>query len=270
VTQVPKPAVPASAGAPSPAQSPAPVGAMTTVTRRVHGSEKALEVLARFSPFRAVRSLGSLSAEKLKELGFETSTRKLEVNAGAQKHAFVLARVPDLGSAYLKNEQDGQVYLLPADLMSDLENSSSRLIDRRTHAFKAGEFDGVRVQAGGKEREWVVLPSPGGPPGSVKLASKATPDKPDELAKNWHDRIWRLAVTEVLGENEVPTSGEPKAALRIDYLDHGRTRGFLELAKGAANEVFARTENSAGWLRIAGAVDDLIGEAPRVLASGGS
>ncbi len=281
VTRTPKPApaampaTPVSApdgGTAPPASAPngGAVGEMVSTERRVRGADKALEVLARFAPFKAVRSLGVLAPEKLKEIGFETSTRKLEIEAGGAKHAFTLARVPDLGSAYLKKEQDGQVYLLAADLMADLENSSSRLIDRRTHAFKPGEFDGLRIQAGGKERELVVIPNPGGSPTSVKLGSKSAPDRPDELAKNWHDRVWRLAVTEVLGEGEVPPSGEPKSALRIDYLDHGRSKGYLELAKGAGPEVFAKTENSAGWLRISGAVDDLIKEAPRVISGSGS
>jgi len=244
------------------------VGEMTTTERWVKGSERASEVYAQFTPLKATRALGVLPAEKLKELGFETTSRRLEVDADGTKHAFTLARVPELGSAYLKNDKNGQVYLLPSTLVTDLENASMRLVDRRLHAFKAGEFDALVVKAEGKERELVA--SAGPTPQSLKLAPKNAPDKPDELAKNWHDKVWRLVVTEVLGEGETPPTGQPTVGLRVDYLQNGKTKGFLELGKGQGPDVFARTENSAGWMRLHGGAEDLIKEAPRVVSGSGS
>ena len=133
---------------------------------------------------------------------------------------------------------------------------------------RPGDFDAVVVKSDRKEREWTVVPGP--TPQASKLAPKGAPDKSDELAKNWHDKVWRLAVTEVLGQGEVPATGEPTVGLRVEYLSKGAPKGFLELAKGQGPDVFARTENSAGWMRIHGGAEDLMREAPRVISGSGS
>ena len=39
---------------------------------------------------------------------------------------------------------------------------------------------------------------------SAQLASPKTPDKPDQMAKNFHDLIWRSFPMEILGKGELP------------------------------------------------------------------
>jgi hypothetical protein len=110
----------------------------------------------------------------------------------------------------------------------------------------------------------------------IRLAPKETPDKPDQTAKNWHERIWNLFPSEVLGKEEVPPPSPPVTALRVDYSARGRSLGWLEIARAgapptaatstaekqpmASSEIFGRSEFSAGWVKLPGDAANLISE----------
>src|SRR5262249_59081996 len=96
------------------------------------------------------------------------------------------------------------------------------------HGVKAGEFDASSVEAGGKKRDLAVT---GETPAAQKLASAKTPDKPDETAKNWHDKLFRVFPSEVLGKGEKPANGEPQVALKVTYGSKGKQKGFIEVGK---------------------------------------
>ena len=78
--------------------------------------------------------------------------------------------------------------------------------------------------------------------------------------KTWHDRIFSLWPADVLGKGEVPSEGAPRVELRIDYTLRGRRFGFVEIAKmdavattaGAKDALFARSERTLGWFKLAG------------------
>ena len=101
-------------------------------------------------------------------------------------------------------------------------------------------------------------------PQTMKVSAKETPDKQDDLVRNWHDKVWnRLIVTEVLGKGELPRTGEPKVEMKIEYLSRGSSKGFIELAKSGAGDLWARTENTASWVGLHTGTDDVIAEAKK-------
>jgi hypothetical protein len=194
--------------------------------------------------------------------------RRLEVNARGEMHAFTVGTSPMSFSPYLRDERDGRVYLLLGSMVSDLESAQTRMIDRTLHALKPGEWDAFTVEQGGKKREFVLL-TPENPINS-KVAAAASRDKPDDTAKNWQDKASRVAVVDPLGRGEAPKTGEPTIALRIDYSEKGRPVGFMELARGpseksAVQDVYARTEHTAGWVKLSPTADDLVRDAEKLL-----
>ncbi len=235
--------------------------------RELRGNERADALLLRFLPFEAVRALGKLPAEKQKELGLENSLRKLTVTVSGQPHAFTVSNPqPGVVGTYLRDEKDSAVYLLSGSLLSELEPSSQALIDRRLHSFRGPDFDEFVIEYDGTRHAY--LQKDAEIPQTMKVASKQTPDKPDDLVRNWHDKVWnRLIVTEVLGKGELPKTGEPKVELRIDYLSRGSNKGFLELGK-SAGDLWARTENTAGWVGLHTGTDDVIAEARKFTGPG--
>jgi hypothetical protein len=223
--------------------------------REYRGSEAAKQLFDKVSPLRATRALGSLGEEKLKELGLSDTGRKLEISARGGSHGFSLSTSAlGVGSPYLRSEADGKVYLLKGTLVSDLEFASSRLVDRRLHEFKPEDADKVVVSVGEQSRElsWAggKLGVPGGPV--------------DELATNWHEKIWRMGGVEVLGRGEEPPGGAPELQLRVEYRKGARPLGFIELGP-SGSDVYARTEHTAGWVKLHSGAHEILREREKVL-----
>jgi hypothetical protein len=244
----------------------APVAAVTEPPpppRELRANETAEKLFARFAPLRALRALGEMDGKKLDEVGLASTARKLTVTVGGKPQAFSLASPPGgWGTPYLRREEDGRVFLLGPALLPDLENASSRLVDRRLHTFDVGDFDAVVITAGGTSRTFTAS---GKTPGAVALAPEESPDRPDEFARNWHDRVWRLMPLDFLGRGELPPGGEPEVAFRVEYRRGGKPVGELTVAKGQGG-FFARTEHTTGWARLHAGVDALATEAAKVSA----
>ena len=234
--------------------------------RDMKGNDLAEKALQKFAPMRALRSLGKLPPEKLKEMGLDQPKRTLTVvERGGQEHAFKVGNaMPGAGSPYLQGA-DGTVYLVASTVISQLEGASTQLVDRRVHAFKQQEVEGLLVKAGDKQRELVQTM---GDQGAVRVASKKTPDKPDDFARNWADKVWRLMSVEVLGKGETPAAGEPKVEGRLEYLRRGKPLGFVDLARGASGELYLRSEHTAGWVKAHRRADEVLGEIKKVLEPG--
>jgi hypothetical protein len=234
-------------------------------TRETFASDRAEGLFARFSPLEATRALGVLPADKLDELGLVGSARHLEVTVAGQPHRY-LASTPQPGllGTYLQDLTSQQVYLAPSGLLTELDPASEVLVDRRLHTFRLPEVDGLVLTAEGKTA--ALVQSNAEVPATARLARAATPDRPDELARVWHDKVWsRLVVTQVLGRGERPGAGEPKVGLRVDYTQRGSARGFLELGVDPAGGTWARSENTAGWVGVHQGSDELIGEGRKLL-----
>jgi hypothetical protein len=238
-------------------------------TRDLRGNERAEKAWEHFTPFEAVRALGKLSDAKLKELGLDASPKILDLTVAGTAHRFrVNQPTPGFIGTYVIDEPTREVYLLSAGILGEIEPSSTALVDRRLHAFKTVDIDSLSVTLEGQKQDFVI--SDAAIPQTTKIAFKERPDKPDEFAKNWHDKIWnRMIVTDVLGKGELPLKGEPNVVLRIDYFMKGQPKGYLELGKapGALVEVFGRTENTAGWVGLHAGVEELALEAKKLVSN---
>lgn len=262
---------PAAQNAATASTSPAP--AKPKPVRELRGSPESDRLFEKFTPLRSPRAFGVLDANKVKELGLDAAKKKLVVTVRNEKRELVIGQ-PSQGSgeSYLRDTRDGRTYLLPRALLADLQGASHRLIDRRLHAFKMTDVSRLALSAGGKKREFVILGREN--PHGYKVAPAKASDKPDEMARNWHDKMLRLMPVEIYGKDEVPQAGAPSPSVRLEYFDGGKQIGFVELAKvdlppsatpatppppsphgapvsQAKTEYFARTEHTPGWVRLA-------------------
>lgn len=233
--------------------------------RTLLASERADTLIGRFIPFEATRALGRLSKEKLEELGFGGTERTLQVTVAGQTHRFRVAK-PERGliGSYVEDEETRDVYLVQSSIFTELDPASTLLVDRRLHAFRQSDFDAFTVSAGGRSVGFVQKDA--NVPATAKVARASQPDKPDEMAKNWHDKIWsRLVVTEVLGKGELPKAGAPKVGLRLEYGAGGKDKGWLELGVDPAKGLWARSENTASWVGLHQGAEEVLEEARRLL-----
>jgi hypothetical protein len=258
-------------GVPMPSSHPAvPI---KVPERFVRGNEAAQRLFEKMAPLRASRALGVLDAAKLKDLALDTTKKRLEVVGRGSKRRFAIAPAPPGGlDPYLRDEQDGRVYIVSRAILSDLQAATTNLVERRLHSFKLEDIDRVVVYGAGKKKEFRanrIEEMPG-----VRLSPVGS-DKADETAKNWHDRVWNLFPSEVMGRGESPGDGTPKTAIRVEYFMRGRTLGWVELARKpapAANEsttapappaadaAFGRSEYTLGWMKLTQDANALITE----------
>ncbi len=217
--------------------------------RTLFANERADTLWGRLTPFEATRALGKLPQDKLGELGLVGTERKLVLNIAGATNTFLISKpVNGLIGNYAQNEKTGEVFLISSSIFNELDPNSQLLVERRLHAFKPSEFDAFTVTVEGKSASFVQLG--GENPTTARIAPAATPEKADELVKNWHDKLWnRLIVTEVLQKDEPPKVGVPNVVLRVDYTLKGQPKGWLEIGHHpGTNTMWARSENTASWV----------------------
>lgn len=255
--------------------------------RELRGNETSQKLVERFTPMRAARALGVLEAAKLKEVGLDAPKRKLEVTARGETRVYEVGTpTQSISDPYLRDTKTGEVYLFGSSTIADLDAAGVRLVERTLHQWKPNEIESVTITAGGpggKSRKLAAMP--GATPMSVKLKAEKA-EKADDVASAWHDKLWRALPTDVLGKGEVPAAGQPTLALRIDYKVSGVKSAFIEMGRvqpppppAAAStpdgkppvappvEVYARTESTAGWVKVVSTANDLLTEAEKIAAA---
>src|SRR5262249_13020773 len=147
--------------------------------RELRGNEMAEQLLDRVSPPMATRDLGTASSGRRGELGLEASgkTLRLDTRSAAsgpgRSFQFAVSRPPRASGAYLLGE-DGHLWLVQDALVQDLSAASTRLVDRRLHAFRSDEPDALQLQLEGRTRAFVVRKVQG----AVRVAPAENPDAP--------------------------------------------------------------------------------------------
>jgi len=244
---------------PKTAAKPATPPAPPPPPRDLAGAENAKKLYEQFAPLTSPRAFGVLDAAKLKELGLDKPTRTIDVTVkGAVRHYEIGQPSTQAGGeAFLRDTRDGRVYLMPRSVLSELQNAQ-HLVDRRLHAFELTDFDRIKLASGGKEKEFVSVGRES--PKTIGFAAAKTPDKKDQTAKNWHDALWRLFPTELLGKGEEPATGKVSLLLKVDYTERGKGIGWIEIGRtqtssGASDdpgtgELYARSEHTVGWVKI--------------------
>ncbi|MBN8469172.1 hypothetical protein JYJ95_21930 [Corallococcus exiguus] len=240
--------------------SPAPV----PPPRELRGNGVALKLFSRFAPLRAQRDLGVLDDKKLDEIGLAKTERGLTLTLDGTPKTFRLATpASGWGAPYLQRTTDGHVFLLGPGLLPDLEAAASRLVDRRLHTFDVDGFDHIVISTGTASRAFAAS---GKSPGAVQLSPVDAPGTPDDFARNWHDRLWRLTPVELLGRGEAPPGPAPTPAFRVEYQRAGKPVGELSMAKTPDGSWYARTEFTAGWTRMGGGLELLAEDAAKLTA----
>lgn len=246
----------------------------TTPPRDVRGNADALKLADRFAPLVSPRAFGIMEPAKLKELGLDEPTRRLEivVRGDPRKYDIGVAMNAQNGESFLRDKRDGRVYLMPRGLLGELQNGK-RLVDPRLHLFDSKEFDRIALTVGGKRKEYL---HEGRENFSTEGYSSAkTPGKRDQTVKNWHDQLWRTFPMEVLGKGEEPKGGTLKQVFRIEYSERGKSVGWLELAalEGAGkpgepvqDNLYARSEHTVSWTRLHSS-EDLAETAQKIIAA---
>ncbi len=248
-----------------------PVVQTAVPERLLRGGSSAEKMWELFAPLRASRALGVLDADTLKDLGLAEPKKRLKVTFKGVTKSFSLAPAPPGGTdPYVRDDEDGRVYLVPRQILTDFQAAKSNLVERRFHNFLLQDVDKIVISSAGKKKEFQFRNFEGRPGGELFPAD--APDRADQTASNWHERVFALFPAEVLGKDEKPVGGPPKQAVRIDYLYRGKPVGWLELSRAGnaeggesaagtpRSEALARSEFTAGWVTLSPDAQNLLSE----------
>jgi hypothetical protein len=249
------------ASAPPPVAPPSP----PPPPRVLRANPNAETLWGRLAPLKGTRAIGELDAQKREELGFVDSPRKLALTVDGREQVVVIGSPKGLpwATPYVMRE-DGKVFLMVTTILPDFENAMNRMVDRRQHKFEEGDFDTLVVTQAKNSRTFSVS---GKPPAPLIISAQNTPGQQEEFVRNWHDRIWRVASLDVLGKGEEPPGSPLEDVFRVEYRKGGKDIGFFQVTKSTQGVYYARTELSAGWIRMPPPFQTLATEAVKV-ASG--
>lgn len=227
--------------------------AKSTVQRFAAGT-KVDGLLKRLAPLKAIRALGEVPADKLAVLELDKPKRLLELKCDGQTHKLAIgATTYGASSRYIRDAGGGTVYLVKASLVSDLEMSRARFMQRDLLDLRLPDVVEAKVKAKGRER--TLLHRDRRNPTGANWVDAAEPDKRNELFGNWLTRVTRLRALEYVAEGVEPGSDlQPpiKPVVVVELTLSGDKGGRLGLVKvaGKVTDYFARSPATGGWVKV--------------------
>lgn len=227
--------------------------AKPTVQRFAAGS-KVDGLLERLAPLKAIRALGEVAADKLATLELAEPKRTLQITCGGKTHKLVVgATTYGASSRYVREVGGGAVFLVKASLISDLEMSRARFMQRDLLDLRLPEVAEVKVRA--RQTERTLLHRDRRNPAGANWVDAGAPDQRNELYGNWLTRVMRLRALEYVAQGVEPgadLSPPAKPAAVVELTFSGDKSGRVELVKvpGKAADYFARSSTTGGWVKV--------------------
>jgi hypothetical protein len=227
--------------------------AASAIPKSFKAGDAGQRVIEHFAPFRALRRLESIDADKLDGFGLKTpeATLKLVTRSGVEATFEVGSDGYGHRHIYVRDPRTGHVYLVDGGSIRPLRHADTRLPDRELVDLKEKDVTGVVVRS---EKGRAALEQHNRADRSAAFWSSVGTDTPNESAKSWLAKVFRLRGTEYVQEGDVPTALQP--AFSVDMEAENRPVLRLELVShnGKDGELtwYARSEHTRGLVKING------------------
>jgi hypothetical protein len=248
----------------SQADAPEPTQYLANVKADPEGQRPTgIEWLDKFAPLKATRSLGTVADELLTELELNDEAPVLEVTCGdrALRYRVGTTTFGARGQRYVQSVDGGEVFLVEAELINQLQSAEASLVQRTLFTFELTELDRVRLSGAGQEK--TLLQRDRTTPEAAVWVDANDTETRNDLYGNWMSRIEDLTVTTYLPLDAEPgsdlgdSSHERVDVFTIDFLGgDGNDLDRMELVRIEAEEpaYYARTRTTRGWVKVASSV----------------
>jgi hypothetical protein len=221
----------------------------------------AQKIADKLGDLRALRDLGHIDDAKSSELGLKATEASVVVTLRGEEHTLELgASAPGDTDRYVRDVKTGEVFVVEAEPIRQLEGGDHTLVETELHEFPLDpDVDRVTVTFGGKKRTLVRR----GMAQKRFFADTTSPETNDETATTWMAKVERLHATEFITGDPPATNGDK---LRLEYASSRSSMGYLEVAKSSPlgsteSDVFIRTERTRLWAKVArGLGDQVLGD----------
>lgn len=208
-------------------------------------------VLEGLAPFVAKRRLEGVDDADLADLGLAEPTATLEiVREGKEPKRFELGgNVFGGANVYVRDPDDGAIYLVDAKLLRPLQSGARTLPDRDLTGIDERKVERVTLRVGERQASFEQHN-----PDDVEAVywSVAGKDEESPEAKSWVEKALRLRSSRYVPASEVPTDLASAFEYRVEAED-GKTV-TVEVLRNFDDEgeeqFFARSESTRGLVRL--------------------
>ena len=211
------------------------------------GNESADKLMQDFAQFSAIRALGQLGTEKLKEFGLTESKTELHISSGATTRTLIIGdKTYGNMDYYIQDKTDGRVYVIRPKPIQDLLYAEHRLMARSLHTITVSDIDQVSIRTP-KQSKIIVQHDRRKPASAVWTNEGGDKTSQKESYKAWLAKIFRLRAIEYSKPEAAPENLNELFALEFGL--GSRQKGYLKLYRqepGPGAAAGAKSADSKG------------------------
>jgi hypothetical protein len=173
------------------------------------GNDKVKAMLEGFAPFKALRSLGRLTDEELKETKLDKPEKKLVLKLrDGERTIDVGGRTSGARDHYVRPAGSKEVFLVGSAVLGDLEFPEGRFMQRKLREEALKDVSKVELKANGKTK--AAFHKNRLAPHDAFWALETAPEEKSETAGNYIDKLDKLSAVEYPNDDEkYPREGVP-------------------------------------------------------------
>ena len=209
------------------------------------GNDKAEDLMGRYAPFKAKRSLGrTLDAEERKKAGLAKPKTRLTITSGGNTRRFrVGGRTNGRREYYVQKDGGEEVFLIESSLIGDLERASSKFMQRTVLVKPLAEVAEVTLAANGKSRSFIQRFKADKKPDYWTAEGE---DAPQQELKSFLLKLSRLNVRSYPTDQNVIDTATP--VLEVSWKDDGGTvigtTSLYRSGEGNAAKYYAKSDRT--------------------------
>lgn len=239
-------------GAETPATPPAePEEREETKVTRYRASPDFAKALARVLPLMAVRELGEVDADGLKQFGLDKPAGLLSITSRGQTVEYQVGeRTYGRASVYIRPVPDGPVSLVSAGLLSTVDFRPPRFKELRFLGLAAKDVVKVTIDCDGTGNRTLLHQNRHLPAGGQWVVAD-DPDSGDELFGNWMRKLLHLSLVEYTADAIKPVQG---AQCKLTFGRDGAEDLEAEITwttDPSGKQVYhGRSDFTGGWVKL--------------------
>jgi hypothetical protein len=242
VTKPGKPAAEKKVADPHASEDTKAPEASEPVTQEFLAGDSSDKLFESFAPFEALRSLGKISDDRLKEFGLKEGTGKFILRAKDSPKPFAFevgGKSYGSRNVFIRNSDSGEVYLAKQDAFDQLKNAESRLFERKIFSFSGDDIEGATVNASGKSKTIDHLKRD--EEGQLAWSDQGSEAPAKASYKNWMEKFEKLKVLSYATKEQLKGIEVAAPIVEIEYtakgmkLDRLAVRLFGDLGSSCAD-----------------------------------
>ena len=225
--------------------------------RTFPGNEDATSLVESLAPLKALRKFEGVDAAGRVEMGLDTPTASLTLQAGNGEQVFDLGeKAYSSQDLYAARRGGEEVYLLPGSVISSLQRAEARLQDRAL--LGVSEVDVASLQVGG-EVNLTLIQQGRHDKANAWWKVEGGPEERQPGAETWVDKVFALKALSWPTEQELKAQGEIQGVLTIRPGGETGPLDEIQLGRGGVDPSrwYGRSQHTGVWVPLAA---DVAGE----------